>query len=365
MEYVYLNRQSTPRKSNIELLRIIAMVIIVAHHFSVHGGFEFPIDTISINKLWIQFIQIGGKIGVNVFVLISGYFLVTSSTLKTNKVVKIWVQVFTYSMLIYLVFVRLGIQPFSIRELFMNFLPITFSKYWFASSYFILYLFSPYINRLLKTFDKETYQRFLALLTFCWCIIPTLLSVSWQCNEFLWFTYLYALAGYVRLHASNNSIKGITYIAISSALTALTFLSAIVFDFLGIKIPLYFEMQRLPILLISFFLFIGFLKVDIGYKKSINILSSAVFGVYLIHDNEYVRPYLWLVLFKNSSYSNSNILIQYSILVICIVFVTCTVIELARIYILEKHYMKAIDRISDIINKWKEKFFSFKIFNKL
>lgn len=348
------------------------MIIIVAHHFSVHGGFEFPIDTISINKLWIQFIQIGGKIGVNIFVLISGYFLVTSSEIRTNKIFKLWIQIFTYSMLIFAVFVELGIRPFSLKELLLHFLPITFSQYWFASSYFILYLLSPYINRLLKTFDKETYQRFLILLTFCWCIIPTVLSVSWQCNDFLWFTYLYALAGYVRLHANKNSIKGSIYIAISFVLTILTFLSAVIFDFLGMKAAFFgiratffYDMQKLPILLISIFLFIGFLKIDIGYKKSVNILSSAMFGVYLIHDNEYVRSYLWLVLFKNASYSDSNILIQYSIFVIFFVFVICTVIELARIYILERHYMKTIDRISKIIDRWKEKFFESKMFRKL
>lgn len=29
------------RKSNMELLRVISMLMIIAHHFSVHGGFEF------------------------------------------------------------------------------------------------------------------------------------------------------------------------------------------------------------------------------------------------------------------------------------------------------------------------------------
>ena len=51
------------RQSNIELLRIVAMVLIVAHHFAVHGGFDFPLANITVNRLWIQFIQIGGKIG--------------------------------------------------------------------------------------------------------------------------------------------------------------------------------------------------------------------------------------------------------------------------------------------------------------
>ena len=49
------------RFSNIELLRIIAMIMIVASHFSEHGNFNCPMNTITINRLWIQFL--GG--GVN------------------------------------------------------------------------------------------------------------------------------------------------------------------------------------------------------------------------------------------------------------------------------------------------------------
>ena len=66
----------TKRQSNIELLRIVAMLLIIAHHFSLHGGFVFSTASITVNRLWIQFIQIGGEIGINVFVLISGYFLI-------------------------------------------------------------------------------------------------------------------------------------------------------------------------------------------------------------------------------------------------------------------------------------------------
>ena len=54
-----INKQklTTPqRQSNIELLRIFAMIIIIGHHFSVHGGFNFSTDVINLNRLWTQFI---------------------------------------------------------------------------------------------------------------------------------------------------------------------------------------------------------------------------------------------------------------------------------------------------------------------
>ena len=154
------------RQSNIELLRIVAMLMIIAHHVAVHSGFAFPSGSISFNRLWIQFIQMGGKIGVNIFVLISGYFLVRADGVKTNKVIKLWLQIFTYSIITFFVIVFVSPQSFSIRALIENALPITYYKWWFVSAYFVLYLLSPYINKLLNSLDKKSYQRLLVLLFF-------------------------------------------------------------------------------------------------------------------------------------------------------------------------------------------------------
>lgn len=366
-----LTNKQIPRYSNIELLRIIAMIFIVAHHFSIHGGFVFSTNTITINRLWVQFIQIGGKIGVDVFVLISGYFLISAKSLKTNKVIKFWLQLFTYSALIFILFIALGIEPFGIKELISHCFPVTFSQWWFASTYFVLYLTSPYINRLLNTFDKRGYQRFLILLTIFWCIIPTFTAQTFQSNELLWFVYLYSLAGFIRLYSPKFNIKGTTYILLAIMITILTFLSAVGFDILGIKVQFlgnhatfFYNMQSLPIALISVLLLIGFSKINIGYKRVINLISSATFGVYLIHDNAYVRTFLWKTVFANATYSESKILIPYSVLVIAIVFIVCTIIELIRIYVLEQHYIRSINSFANVIDNCKEKLLSLSIFNK-
>lgn len=212
---------------------------------------------------------------------------------------------------------------------------------------------SPYINKLLNSFSKREYHRFLALLTLFWCIIPTFTTNSFQSNPLIWFIYLYSLAGYMRLYGLLNTVKTGTCLLTSFVVSLLTYLSAVVFDLLGLKISAFsehatyfFEMQKLPILIISVLLFLGFSKLNIGSIKLINIVSSATFGVYLIHDNAYVKEFLWQTLFKNASYAYSDMLIPYSILVIIIVYLTCTVIELIRIYLIEKKYMSWVNNVS-------------------
>ena len=62
-----------PKESNLELLRIVNMLLIITHHLAVHTPFVF--ENIHI-KYIVYFLSLGGKIGVNSFVLLTGYLLV-------------------------------------------------------------------------------------------------------------------------------------------------------------------------------------------------------------------------------------------------------------------------------------------------
>ena len=134
------------RRSNFELLRIFAMLLIVMHHFSVHSPFVEFTNALSVNRLGIQFMEIGGKLGVNLFVLISGYFMCTSKEFKVKKIIVLFLQILMYSVLCYSV-ICIATNQFSIREVLRTFLPITFVNWWFASTYFVLLFFTPFINK--------------------------------------------------------------------------------------------------------------------------------------------------------------------------------------------------------------------------
>ena len=69
-------KKTMERLSNFEILRIISMLLIICHHFALYSGCRYPSSTITMNSVFIQFLSYGGQLGVNLFVLISGYFLV-------------------------------------------------------------------------------------------------------------------------------------------------------------------------------------------------------------------------------------------------------------------------------------------------
>ena len=363
---------SSKRQSNIELLRIISMLMIIAHHVSVYSGFWFSSNDVTAIKLWAQFIQMGGKIGVDIFVLISGYFMVTNPALNHKKTVKLWLQIVSYSATLYLIAVLMFDEVLSLNGVLKNFMPITYSKWWFAGTYFILYLLSPFINKMLNVLDKKEYRKLLLLMAVCWCIIPSSIKQSVQMNNLLWFVFLYALAGYIRLHLDIKRYKS-TYCILGAVIVAgLNYLLTVIFDIWGKEDAFYatystyfYEMNMLPIVVISVLLFIGFLNFDIKYSSFINIVSSATFGVYLIHENNYIRRFLWETLFNNRAYGDISVLIPYTILQIFVVFTACTIIELFRIYCVERIYIGFIDKFLMLVKGCLRKICSLNLFNKV
>ena len=116
------------------------------------------------------------------------------------------------------------------------------------------------------------------------------------------------------------------------------------------------------IVLTALFLFLGFKNLHLGQKKSINFVAAAMFGVYLIHDDNYVRPFLWNTLFHNSDRADSPYLILYAFAEIVLVFAACAVIELVRIWVLEKQYMRVVRPIAKWIDEKLDRLFHWKLF---
>ena len=89
-----------------------------------------------------------------------------------------------------------------------------------------------------------------------------------------------------------------------------------------------------------------FEKTRINYSRFINSIASATFEVYLIHDNWMVRSFLWQRLFNNARYQDTIMIIPYSVIVVLVVYVACTIIDLIRQKVFEKPYMFVVNKYS-------------------
>ena len=352
------SKKTMYRNSSIELLRIISMVMIMFHHFAYHGNFEWNYNEITIPHLWYNFILMGGKVGVNIFVLISGFFLIenTERLFQPKKLLKFWGQVVFYSITTYFLSIVLQINNFDIKQIIKICFPITYPGWWFASTYFMLYLIHPFLNKLLHNLNKNVYQYLILLVVLCWSIIPTLTTQLFESNSLLWFITLYVIAGYAKIYGFNERLKSKHYFFLFLIVLVCSYLISVSFLVLGTKRNElavhaidFFGMERFPILLMALFLFMTFAKLKIKYNKWINVIASATFGVYLIHDSSYIRYYIWWNIFKINQYQESLFLIPYSILVVFIIYVLCTGIEMVRKVLLERPYIIFVNKYVNLL----------------
>lgn len=323
------------RQSNLELLRIVCMILIIAHHFSVHS--TLPDNVSWFNKFIYNAFAIGGKVAVNVFVLISGFFMVKSKFKLRKLLLLIWQTLF-YSSIIYFILILFGFYSFDINQM-LSYILKFYTKYWFMTNFLILYALSPFLNKIICYSNRKS----LFVLMICAIILQTQI-LSIDLGNLVWFCTLYIIAGYIRIYHN----KFTDSVSFSLIVTILYFLIILFFYTLA-SVKLW-DLKNIFCLIFSISLFCLFKNIKIKHNKVINFISSATLGVYLIHDNHLLRQILW------NNWLNVNYHLQYNyfwLFALCsvlLVFVICFIIEILR-SLLERLMVKFIYKE---INKKKE-----------
>lgn len=351
------------RNTSIELLRIIIMLMIIGAHFATHGGFSFA--GITIPKLWWNVIEMGGNLSVVVFVMISGYFLINNDSLKMNvsKIFKLGGVIVFYAIALLGLSTLIYPEYITKNNIINSFFPISNSLWWFASTYFILYLIHPFLNKLLLNLTKKQYQAYIVFGLLIFSIIPNITLGSNQLSFLIEFIMYYSIAGYIRLFdlfedkKSNNWL--IWFIVLSIIKYLLYLLPRLInfnHDWIGAHFTYVYNRNSIFTIIQTICLFMTFNKLNIKYNPVINKIASTTFGVYLIHDSNLLRPIIWKDIFNVASYQNTALIIPYSIVVTIIVFICCSVIDLIRQIVFEKPYMKFVNKYSGKIENVYYKF---------
>ena len=352
-------KEQKMRQSNLELLRIICMLMIVIDHCVWHSGL---LDIENNNRYISYFLMQGGQIGVNCFILISGYFLINSK-FKIKKIFEMIKETDFYSIIIMGGELLLSYKMLNLKSILKSFFPIVLGQYWFISIYVVLYLLHPYINKMLNI-KKEQHILLIVILTIILCIIPTFTFSKFFDNEILWFMYMYILGAYIRKYGlfQNFNKKNIyllifilTYFLIFILTIILSKLSGNFAVILG-KERFFSGRQTITILICSVSLFMYFINLKIKNNRLINSISSTTFGIYLIHEHPIISNILWTKVFNILSLRCSSLLFGYIIMCSILVFITCSLIDYARQNInkrinINKNF-KALDQIDFIVNDY-------------
>ena len=92
-------------------------------------------------------------------------------------------------------------------------------------------------------------------------------------------------------------------------------------------------------------LFVFFKNLKLKYNPVINIIAASTFGVLLIHANSYTMiGWLWKDLLNNVGAFHTDLFVVHAVCSVIGIYVICTIIDIGRIYLLEKPVFKLIDK---------------------
>lgn len=328
------------RRVGIECLRIISMLCIVGNHFLLFTKALNNVTPFTVNYYLVWLLEAMGYVGVDCFVLISGYFLIQSK-FSLKKIVALIVEVLFYSIIILVVLSLLKINTYSYVDVLKSMMPISTRQYWFITDYIALYFLSPFLNCGLNNLEKKKYQCLICCLIFffsIWDIFPGEELVTQHGYSLYWLIVLYCIGAYIRVYGGVlKSKKGMTFLYVICI--ALMWGSKIVIALMGKKIPqldvystIFYCHSSIFVLGAAIALFMIFKDINIRnyrLKKIALKVSASTFGVYLIHMNINLANVYWKRINSYIDVNNLSLFIWYIILTLMI-YILCTIIDMAR-----------------------------------
>ncbi len=333
------------RQSNFEILRIIAMLLIVFHHYNVNSGLVPIINAnvsehcLTINTIVSQCMAFGGKMGISVFLLISGYFMIDKQ-MKWIKVAKLLLQIMFYNILIYTIFSLCGYH-YNLKSAISAFVPFLLSfTDSFIANYLLVYILSPLINKWMNVLSRKEWLFLLVIFLVYFVILGTFFNLdTW--NYFGWAFTMYILGGYIKrfdLPFSRSFWGFFSVLCISS-----TWVGIIAIDIFfpmiregGLWTYLIADCNKITVFSIALSLFMFFKRTSISYHPFINRIAASSFGVLMIHANcDVMRQWLWRDIFNNIGWLSSFYFTVHMFVSCILIYFLCSFIDILRIKYLE------------------------------
>lgn len=301
--------EGNKRMANLELLRCVAMMMVVVLHFLGKGGLlpDLAGESMGVYGVTAWLLETLCIVAVNVYMFISGYFLCMSD-FKLSRLIGLYLQIWTYSTVVGLAGALTGVlaeTPFDTHYILTLIFPVNMGHYWFMTAYVFLYLFLPFVGLAVRQMTKRQLQTAAALLFAVFCLAKSVLPVRLDMDEkgydCLWYLCVFVAAAYVRrfgvrfLEGRAKSL--LLYLGCCGLILAGTFgLRAIVIKTGSLErmLKMFLEYNHVLPFLAAAGLFGFFRSLNVKGKIAIviNRVAPYTLGVYLLHENLGLR-YSW------------------------------------------------------------------------
>lgn len=322
--------KKTDRDSRVELLRIFSILGITLHHLVYHSSIMD--ESLTLNRAISQFFLLFGKFGVNIFVLITGYFSVAQSISidyrKTlRRVSKTYRKVLQYSLIILIGIVLVNPSLIGFSKLIKSLFPVISGAYWFITAFIGMQLVSPLLDRLASSLSEKEFN-LLIILGFLMLVV---LPMNTWCSDLLWFVYLYFVGIFIHQQKCfylSKAAWGILSLGCMLIMWGGSMIISIIanrFNAMTQYINYFgFRQNSIFMLIASVGMFCFIINMRPLHSKTINMIAKHTLPCYLIQSNVFLSSILWK--FVDETISKATPL--YPILVVGMVLIVCAVFVL-------------------------------------
>ena len=349
------------RLSGIELLKVIAIILIIFSHTVPSYGtadrdafidlnFASSDFKVAVLSYFIYF----GQIGNAIFIVCSAYFLLDSKLVKGQKILYIIADSFIISV-VYLCSFLIAGYSLTTAEILLQFIPIISRFSWFIGCYLIMYAVHPLLNKIIYSTQKRNLLLFNIFLFVMYSVFEFVGGD--EMNMFYYthlvgFICLYFYTGYVKLHMQNILSKSkLQAVILALSIAGLTGLFALT-EYVGLKVDAlsdkmnHWDEINNPFMIgIAFSSFALFSKLKFQ-NRFINYLSSLSLIVYMIHENKLFRshfkPRVFDFIYEKFSYTH---IVGWCVLLVIATFIIAGLLSALYKETVGKLIKRAIDKI--------------------
>ena len=260
---------------------------------------NFEMDNLSevVNYTFLEMMMVISSTGVDLFELITGYFLINRQTFRVKGMLNVMIMTIFYSICIYVVFTLFHIEAFSFKEILHCMEPIPLSQYWFVAKYIGLLFLAPFLSILTSQLSKRVYQILLLVLFILFFEWPygNLYGGGMSIN---WFCFLFLCGGYLQKHGIPYRTDRQMVVAIVIACFIFVFHTAInMIAYLrnGSPFTIKYDGNHSITFFLALAIFLFFAKTSFNgsFSKHVARIAPYTFAVYLIHGHSVVSAFLW------------------------------------------------------------------------